>query len=166
MADPCERKQKSSSRVVHKQFGGTCLECKLFLQDPAAPDLQAEEVPWTAFLLAVSTHPHINCACTQMFACYRQQWMPGCSREDSSGLPWSRSSRETGKVWSFAGLISLRTFRTLACLNGIRFVYCMHTCQAPWGRSKALFTNRTMFMRVPYVQCYNNYCVDTQNKNQ
>ena len=44
-----------SSRVVHKQFGAF-LECKLCLQDPAAPDLQAEEASWTALLLAVSTH--------------------------------------------------------------------------------------------------------------
>ena len=71
--DPCERKQKSSSRVVHKHFGGTFLECKLFLQDPAAPDLQAEEVSWTALLLAVLHILHILCACTQMFACYKQQ---------------------------------------------------------------------------------------------
>ena len=54
--DPSEYKQKSNSRVVHKQSGGTFWECKLFLQDPAGPDLQAEEVWWTSLLLAVSTH--------------------------------------------------------------------------------------------------------------
>ena len=63
-----------------------------------------------------------------MFACYKQQYMAGCSREDSSGLPWSRSSRETGTVrWvaglliSFTSMFECRLVYIHSCMN--RFVH-------------------------------------------
>ena len=94
-------KWKTPMNAVRRHFKSSSKEfweCKLFLQDPAAPDLPAEEVWRTSLLLAVSTQSYTFFVPVRRCSFLEKSVVSftGCSREDSSGLPWSRSSKETG----------------------------------------------------------------------
>ena len=175
------RKQfESSSQVVQKSFGNASYFCRTQL----LPICKQKRF---GGLLCYWPSPHILdilCACTQMFACHKQQYMAGCSREDSSGLPWSRSARETGTVGRWANDI----FKDISAHMHVWM--CVHTqlYVSPYGDGKPLpccgfnfsintvykhclrqqfpfmfiyiflwticLQIRTIFMRVPYLKSY------------
>ena len=142
------RKQiESSSQVVQKSFGNGSYFCRTQLV------LICKQKRFGGlFCYWQSLHIlHILGACTQMFACYKQQYMAGCSREDSSGLPWSRSSRETGTAWSVAGLM----ISSNDILAHMHVWMCVHT---------QLYVS-PYWDRKPLPCCSFNFSINTVYKN-